>query len=99
MKMCTKEGERTMQDMRFQANYQDARGKERKRSQTWIGFIRFWLPRNPEQTAPLILRTNCSEICMMSSKSSTHIAVGISVAAEHRPTFLDGATSTHMACM
>ena len=30
-----------------------------------------------------------------SQSDQTHVAVGISVAAEHRPT-LDGATSTHM---
>ena len=52
---------------------------------------------NPEPNHPShSRRTIVAERAVKRFIHSTHMAVGISVAAEHRPTSLDGATSTHM---
>ena len=93
MKRCTKVGERT------QARHEIPRQLPREeRNETKHGFDSSGsgCHTTPNRTTCLILTEQIVARCACQVKSSTHIAVGISVAAEHRPTSLDGATSTHM---
>ena len=95
--VCAKKG---MKEARHEkSSKQIARifaARKRNEKRTRVAFIRLCLPPNYPSHSH---RTIVAERAVKRFIHSTHMAVGISVAAEHRPTFLDGATSTHMTCM